>query len=123
MSIKIRIALVFMIPTLVGGFILLLTSFPDSFFGNMVGKMACPNGSVFVVKSGNTTVYDDGFARDAIGYSFDCQDTSGHHVENHIDLYFNLLLAIAIIAPLLSVLITLFNLPKAEKSQTGDNNS
>jgi len=117
---KLRIALIFIVPALVAGLIFSLAASPDGFLGAMIGKVVCPSGSVFTSTTSQVTFYEDGIARNGNGIAFDCRNASGNHVDNHIDLYFNLALAVAIVAPLISVLITFFSLPKTGGTQSGD---
>jgi hypothetical protein len=67
--------------------------------------LVCPDSSTLKVYSSSSTWRDsDGLTHNGTGYSFDCVNSSGRHVDNHIDLYFGLGIVSIIMVPFIFII-------------------
>ena len=110
--------LIFVFPVVIALMITSIALVPNNPLRNVAGMLVCPSGSVLKVTASDTTWYEDGLTRKGTGYSFDCVNLSGVHVENRIDTVFTLLLVTAILSPFVIVLVRVFAPQKQVKYES-----
>ena len=110
--------LIFVFPAVIALLVTSIAFFPNNPLRKVAGMLVCPSGSILKVTASDTTWYEDGLTREGTGYSFDCVNLSGVHVENRIDMVFTLLLVTAILSPFVIVLARVFAPQKQVKYES-----
>ena len=110
--------LIFVLPVVIALMVTSIALVPNNPLRKVAGMLVCPSGSILKVTASDTTWYEDGLTRQGTGYSFDCVNVSGAHVENKIDTVFTVLLLAAILSPFVIVLARVFAPQKQVKHES-----
>ncbi len=85
---------------------------------SFAGPLVCPESSSLKVYSSPSTWRDsDGRTHHGTGYSFDCVNSTGNHVENKIDLYFGIFMASLFVIPIGFVMVLFVVVQKLKQRQ------